>query len=46
MKQIVKESLENLTPLTEEELQQVSGGKNFGDFLRQWLWSVFREDDR
>ncbi|EGP65944.1 COMC family protein [Streptococcus sp. oral taxon 056 str. F0418] len=45
MKQIVKESLEDLTPLTEEELQQVSGGNNFGDLLRQWWWSVFRGDD-
>lgn len=46
MKQIEKKSLENLTPLTEKELQQVSGGKNFGDFLKQWWWSIFREDSQ
>ncbi len=44
-RQIEKKS-ENLTPLTEKELQQVSGGKNFGDFLKQWWWSIFREDSQ
>ncbi|MDO4871568.1 MAG: bacteriocin [Candidatus Saccharibacteria bacterium] len=40
-------SLTQLTKLTEEELQEVSGGgKKFGDFLNQWWQMIFRRDDR